>query len=141
MTHRKTILVVDDIPLMRAILARYVKTLGAKILSEEGGATGIDVIEAASGEAALTRLRKDDIDLVFLDLMMPDMDGLTFLSLKQKEARIRSVPVVVCSALGEQETVDQARELGAVSYIVKPFTLQAVEEKFREALMVNQEYE
>jgi two-component system chemotaxis response regulator CheY len=138
MTHRKTILVVDDIPLMRTILAKYVKSLGLKILSEDLGVGGIEIIEASNGKVALERLKEKDVDLIFLDLMMPEMDGLTFLGLKRDDTRISSIPVIVCSALGEKETVDRARELGAMSYIVKPFTLKSVEEKFREAMTVLQ---
>jgi len=78
------------------------------------------------------------VDLIFLDLMMPEMDGLTFLALKKDDPKISAIPVIVCSALGEKETVERACELGATGYIVKPFTLKAVEEKFREALAVMQ---
>lgn len=139
MSQRKTILVVDDIPLMRTILAKYVKSLGLKILAEDSGVAGIDVIEASSGKSALQRMKEKDVDVVFLDLMMPEMDGLTFLGVKRDDPKLSSVPVIVCSALGEKETIEKARQLGAMSYIVKPFTLKAVEEKFREAMAVTQE--
>jgi len=139
MSSRKTILIVDDIPLMRTILGRYVKSIASKILVEEGGATGVDVVEAHCGEAALERLRREDVDVVFLDLMMPGMDGLTLLSIKQKDPDISSVPVVVCSARGEKELIARAHDLGALAYIVKPFTLQSVEEKFRQALAAPRE--
>ncbi len=138
MTNRKTILVVDDIPLMRTILVKYVKSLGLKILSEDLGVGGIEVIEAANGKAALERLKEKEVDLIFLDLMMPEMDGLTFLGIKREDPRLSPIPVIVCSALGEKETVDRAKELGATGYIVKPFTMKSVEEKFREAMTVLQ---
>lgn len=134
MSHRKTILVVDDIPLMRTILVKYVKSLGLKVLSEDAGLGGIDILEAANGRDALARLKDSQVDLIFLDLMMPEMDGLTFLANKQQMPEIASIPVIVCSALGEKETVERAKELGAASYIVKPFTLKSVEEKLREAM-------
>lgn len=139
MTHRKTVLVVDDIPLMRTILAKYVKSLGLKILSEEASGGGLEVIEAPNGKVALERLRSTDVDIVFLDLMMPEMDGLTFLGIKQQDPSISKIPVIVCSALGEKETVERARELGATAYIVKPFTQKSIEEKFREAMAVLQQ--
>jgi two-component system chemotaxis response regulator CheY len=139
MAHRKTILVVDDLPLMRTILAKYLKSLGLKILAEELGMGGVEIIEAPNGKVAMQHLKEREVDLIFLDLMMPEMDGLTFLSLKKEDPKINGIPVVVCSALGEKETVERARELGAAGYIVKPFTLKAVEEKFREALAVMQE--
>jgi CheY-like chemotaxis protein len=137
-TNRKTILVVDDIPLMRTMLAKYVKSLGLRILKEEMGITSIQVLEAENGRIALEKLQTQEVDLVFLDLMMPDTDGLTFLDIKRQNSEIAHVPVIVCSALGEKATVDRARELGAASYIVKPFSLKAVEEKLRETLSVLQ---
>ena len=130
----KTILVVDDIPLMRTILSKYLKSLGLKILTEDGVSCGVDVIEAANGKLALECLKKRPVDMIFLDLMMPEMDGLTFLACKREDPQMNAIPVIVCSALGQKETVDRAQELGASSYIVKPFTVKSVEEKLREAL-------
>jgi CheY-like chemotaxis protein len=139
MANRKTILIVDDIPLMRTILAKYVKSLAAKAFAQMRGTGVIEVIEASNGKAALEKLKERDVDLIFLDLMMPEMDGLTFLSVKRASPRLSGIPVIVCSALGEKQTVERARELGAVSYIMKPFTLKSVEEKFREAIPVLQD--
>ena len=138
MPDRKTILIVDDIPLMRTILLKYVKTLAMKAFAGELGVGGVQIVEASNGKAALEKLGQEDVDLIFQDLMMPEMDGLTFLARKKENPRISAIPVIVCSALGEKETVERARELGAVSYIMKPFTLKTVEEKVREALAVLQ---
>ncbi len=137
--NTKTILVVDDIPLMRTMLVKYVKSLGLKILNEEVGVEGIDILEAANGMDALDVLSEYDVDLIFLDLMMPEMDGLSFLRTKREDDSIADIPVIVCSALGEKDTVEEAKALGATSFIVKPFTLKSVEEKFREALTILQE--
>jgi two-component system chemotaxis response regulator CheY len=134
MSNRKTVLVVDDIPLMRTILAKYVNSLGLKLLSQDSAPGRVEILEASNGREALDRLDHADVDLIFLDLMMPEMDGLTFLKEKQADPRISEIPVIVCSALGERETVEKAHDLGAHSYIVKPFTLKAVEEKFRDVL-------
>jgi CheY-like chemotaxis protein len=138
MSALRTILIVDDIPLMRTILAKYVKTLSMRILAQEAGGASAQIVEAANGKAALELLKSRDVDLVFLDLMMPEMDGLTFLSVKKSDPHLSPIPVIVCSALGEKETVDRARELGAVGYIMKPFTMRSVEAKLREALPVLQ---
>jgi two-component system, chemotaxis family, chemotaxis protein CheY len=139
MSSQRTILIVDDIPLMRTILAKYVRTLSLRILAQESGGGTVRIVEASNGKEALEILKAGDIDLVFLDLMMPEMDGLTFLSVKRADPNLGSVPVIVCSALGEKDTVDRARGLGAVGYIMKPFTMRSVEERLREALPVLQE--
>ena len=141
MGKRKTILVVDDISLMRVMLVKYVKSLGLKILQEELGVSSIQVVEAENGREALEQLEKHPVDVVFLDLMMPEMNGLAFLAAKQKEPRFAGIPVIVCSALGEKETVERARDLGACAYIMKPFTLKSVAEKYREALLLEKERE
>ncbi len=137
--NTKTILVVDDIPLMRTLLVKYIKTLGLKILKKEIGVKSIDILEAANGQEALDLVKRYDVDLIFLDLMMPEMDGLSFLSAKLEDDVIKDIPVIVCSALGEKDTVEKAKSLGAVSFIVKPFTLKAVEDTFRETLGVLQD--
>lgn len=134
MSQRMTILVVDDIPLMRTILVKYVKSLGLKILSENLGVDGLEILEASNGKEALQCLKGRRVQMIFLDLMMPEMDGLTFLGMKKADPAIAGIPTIVCSALGEKETVERAKALGARSYIVKPFNMKSVEEKFRDAL-------
>ena len=136
--QHKTFLVVDDIPLMRAMLTKYLKTMGTKILREEFGRGNLEVIEASSGKAAFDLLRVREVDLIFLDLMMPDMDGLTFLALKREDPQLCDIPVVVCSALEEKDTVNRASALGARGFMGKPFTQKSVEEKFREAFSILQ---
>ncbi len=134
MTSKKIILVVDDIPLMRTMLVKYIRTLGMKILKDEFGIPAIDVIEAPNGKVALEKMKEQPVDLIFLDLMMPEMDGLTFLGIKRENPQFSEIPVIVCSALGEKDTVDKARDLGARSYIMKPFTLKTIEQNIREAI-------
>lgn len=130
----KTILVVDDIPLMRTMLTKYVKTVGSKVLKDEYDVPSVEVVEAENGLAALEVLRTRPVDLVFLDLMMPEMDGLTFLEKRKESDDLPDVPVVVCSALGEKETIARALNLGAQAYIMKPFTLKSVERTIRSIL-------
>jgi len=139
MHDRKTILVVDDIPLMRTMLVKYIKTLGIKILRESYGVPGIDVLEAPNGKVALQKMREQRVDLIFLDLMMPEMDGLTFLGVKRETPAFSRIPVIVCSALGEKDTVDKAKDLGAKAYIMKPFTLKTIEESLRKAMDIVKE--
>ncbi len=134
MPNKKTILVVDDIPLMRTMLVKYIKTLGTKILKEDYDAASIEVIEAQNGKVALQKMKEHRVDLIFLDLMMPEMDGLTFLGVKRENPEFNRIPVIVCSALGEKDTVDKAKDLGAKAYIMKPFTLKTIEENMREAM-------
>ena len=67
--NTRTILVVDDIPLMRTMLVKYIKSLGLKILNEAIGVNGLEILEAANGADALDILHDYEVDLMFLDLM------------------------------------------------------------------------
>ena len=131
MENEITILVVDDIPLMRTMLVKYVQTLGKKIFSMNNGTVEIKVIEAPNGKIALDKLKYESISIIFLDLMMPEMDGLTFLSTKKRIPEYENIPVIVCSAIGEDAIVKKAKNLGASSYITKPFKLKDLEVEFR----------
>ena len=131
MAHRRRVMVVDDIPLMRTMLSKLVERLGPKILFGSGDGRAIEIVEAADGQEAFQILQANEIDVVFLDLMMPDMDGFAFLATKQQEPTLSHVPVIVCSALKDSETFQRASDLGAFSTIRKPFTMRAVEENLR----------
>lgn len=132
----KTILIVDDIPLMRTMLVKYINTIGTRVLREEFGVEQVEVLEAEDGAAALETARSHPVDLIFLDLMMPGMDGIGFLEEKRKDPAIAGIPVVVCSAVGEKNTVEKAKTLGAQAYITKPFTLKSVEGHIRDIMRV-----
>lgn len=133
-SNAKTILIVDDIPLMRTMLSRYVKTIATKVLKEEYDIPAVEICEAENGVVALDMVRSRPVDLIFLDLMMPEMDGLTFLERMRASADLQEIPIVVCSALGEKETIARAINLGAKAYIIKPFTMKSVEKTVRDTL-------
>ncbi len=128
------VLVVDDIPLMRTMLVKFVQTLGRKGSGALKLLTNADIVEASNGKTALGVLEDVRVDLIFLDLMMPEMDGLSFLRAIRQNPELQDIPVIVCSAIGEPGTITKARELGACGYITKPFTLKSVEENLQEAL-------
>jgi CheY-like chemotaxis protein len=130
MAQRKRILIVDDIPMMRRMLSKYIHKVAPKAFLA-AGSEQIEVLEAEHGEHALQVLDGHPIDLIFLDLMMPDMDGISFLSVKAQDPSISMIPVIVCSAVDDIATMQQAEALGAFSTIKKPFTLRAVEENLR----------
>jgi DNA-binding response OmpR family regulator len=82
--------------------------------------SGFDVKTVFSGKEALESVEKKQFDLIFLDLMMPEVDGFTVLTqLKEKGSK---VPVVVLSNLGQENDLQRAKDLGAVDYFVKSDT-------------------
>ena len=127
-----TVVVADDIPLMRLMLSKYVSTAGNAILEPVFGPLDLKVLEAANGQEAAEYLEQHKVQLLFLDLMMPVKDGLTLIKEMRSNRAYDEVKVVVCSAVGDKEVVSRALAMGAEAYIVKPFTLRAVQEKIEE---------
>jgi DNA-binding response OmpR family regulator len=105
---RGHILVVDDEPIMREVITGYLERDGYRVTSVSDGA------------AALRWLDVGRPDLVVLDLMLPNVDGLSVLSHLRKASD--GVPVVVVTARGEEPDRVLGLELGADDYVVKPFS-------------------
>jgi CheY-like chemotaxis protein len=104
-----TLLVVDDNAMNRDLLTR-------QLVRE-----GYSVFTAASGKEALEKLRLHDFDLILLDVMMPEMDGLQVLEHIQRDPVLSGIPAVMISALDEIDGVARCIEKGAVDYFAKPF--------------------
>jgi two-component system sensor histidine kinase/response regulator len=103
------ILVVDDV-------LQNLQVVGAMLRNE-----GFDVMPATSGAQALERVRARLPDLILLDLMMPDMDGLEVCSRLKADPAVRQVPVIFLTASNEMEHLVKGFEAGAVDYVTKPF--------------------
>lgn len=81
-----------------------------------------ELVHAADGREGLERLREQrDIDLVLLDLNMPNMDGLTFLAELKADPELAAVHVVIVSTEGREEDTARGLAAGAAAYIRKPF--------------------
>ena len=105
-----TLLVVDDNEDNRYTLTRR--------LSREGFS---NIATATNGREALELLRAKPIDLVLLDIMMPDMNGYEVLEHLKAEPQLQHIPVIMISAVDEIESVIRCVELGAEDYLSKPF--------------------
>ena len=103
------ILVVDDIEDNRAVLERRLRRQGH------------EVVCAAGGHAALAMLGRETFDLVLLDVMMPDLDGLEVLERVKAAPATRDIPVIMISALDDVASVVRGIERGAEDYLSKPF--------------------
>jgi adenylate cyclase len=106
---RSTILVVDDNEENRDMLARRLRRQGYEVLT------------VAGGRAALETLGRRPVDLVLLDVMMPDLDGPAVLHQLKTTPELRDIPVLMISALDELDTVARCIQLGAEDYLGKPF--------------------
>lgn len=112
--QKKKILVVDDEADIRELL-RY-------NLEQEG--YQVELIE--NGEATLEFLRKNRVDLVLLDLMLPGLPGLELCKQLKKEADLEAIPIIMISAKSSETDVIVGLELGADDYITKPFSPKEV---------------
>lgn len=106
-----TVLVCDDEQINRA--------LASKILNKEG----FKVLEAVNGEDALSVLRENRVELILMDLMMPVMDGYETISAIKNDANLAYIPIIVVSALFDQNAISKGLSLGANDYLVKPFNI------------------
>ncbi len=95
---------------------------------------GYEVHTADSGEAALRRIRRDLHDLVILDLMLPDLDGLTICRKLRANPETAGIAVVMLTARGEEADVVAGLELGADDYITKPFSPRVLVARIRAIL-------
>lgn len=93
---------------------------------------GYSVELAHTGEAALAKLRSADYDLVILDLILPDMDGLSILG--KLRARKSSPPVLILSARSTLDDRVKGLELGADDYLIKPFAFMELLARVRALL-------
>ena len=83
---------------------------------------GYTVRVAGDGEAALRMIEQELPDLIFLDIRLPRMDGLSFLERLRQVERTRNIPVVIVSNYSEQDLVDRGFQLGALEYLIKSQT-------------------
>ena len=102
------LLVVDDNRVNRLLLGRALEQLGHTVTFAE------------NGREALEALRKVRVDLVLLDIEMPEMDGYQVLAALGADTQLRDIPVVMMSSLEEVDSVARCIELGAEDYLFKP---------------------
>lgn len=103
----KTILVVEDTEVLR------------RMYSDRLESDGYAVLSAADGVEALSVLRTHTPDLILLDLIMPRMSGLEVLDLIKRDPRLRGVPVLILSNLGQEDDINRGIEMGAADYLIK----------------------
>lgn len=107
----RSILVVDDSPTMRRMVMAALR-----------GINDVRFFEAASGLEAIERLALTPVDLITLDLNMPDMHGLEVLHFLRQHQAYRGLPVVVLTTKDSEQGRTATLSAGATAYLTKPFT-------------------
>ncbi len=118
----KKVLVVDDDP-VAAELVRYSIQKG-----------GYEVVHAATGKEAEEELKREDLDLVILDLVLPDRDGFELLSAIRAGQTTSSLPVLIITTLTGRSLQEKAAALGADGFLNKPFTPEALQDSVQSAI-------
>jgi DNA-binding response OmpR family regulator len=118
----QTILVVDDSKETVRAVRVYLEQSGYKVLT------------AYEGETALHMLRREQPDLVVLDLMLPDRDGLDITRVMRRDAGMKNIPIIMLTARVEDQDKIVGLELGADDYITKPFNPREVVARVRSVL-------
>ena len=119
MSSMTTVLVVDDEPIVRDVVVRYLRR------------DGFTTLEAGDGDAARRLIETDEPELVVLDVMLPGTDGLELC----RWIRSRSdLPVIMLTARGEEADRIVGLELGADDYVTKPFSPRELATRVRTVL-------
>jgi len=114
------VLVVDDEPAIRRFLRTSLDS------------QGFDVVEAADAHTALAQMARSAIDVLVLDLGLPDMDGLDVIKTLREQGS--SVPIIVLSSRSDEVAKVRALDLGADDYVTKPFGMDEMLARLRAAL-------
>jgi DNA-binding response OmpR family regulator len=103
------------------------------ILSEEG----YDIVVCEGAVSALKRMEKDVPDLILLDLMMPGMDGFSFIEKKNTNIKWRSIPVLMLTARIDSQSENRAYKMGVLEYLIKPIGISEITAKIKKILEEN----
>ncbi len=115
----KNVLLVDDSSTMRKIIGRSLRQAGLAFDT---------IFEASDGVEALKVLEEEDIDIILSDINMPNMDGISFLREKSGRDNMKDIPVFMISTETGDDIIGEAKSLGALGAIKKPFTPDKVNE-------------
>lgn len=119
-------LVVDDSRVNRLVLVRQLAELGLESLEAENGADALELLRAHASA----------IDLVLLDVLMPELDGYETLAAIKADEALRHVPVIVVSGVEELDSVIRCIELGATDYLPKPINPRILEARVGASLTI-----
>jgi DNA-binding response OmpR family regulator len=109
MIAKNKILVIDDEPEVVELLKKRLERAGYQIITATDGIEGFK------------RACEQKPDLILLDIIMPEVDGLTVLRRLKTEEATREIPVVMVTAKGFTDSLFEAQRYGAIDYIIKPF--------------------
>jgi two-component system, OmpR family, alkaline phosphatase synthesis response regulator PhoP len=123
----KKILIVDDEAHIRMLIAQTLEELEDE---------GVEFLTADNGESALSIIQEEKPNLVFLDVMMPKMNGMDVCKKVKKELVLSDVFIILLTAKGQELDRQRGQEVGADVYMTKPFDPEVLLDKAREVLEI-----
>lgn len=120
----RQILSVDDSSVMRKIIGRTVEVLGYQLAEASNGLEALDLLEK----------HHQDIELIILDVNMPEMDGFTLLEKIKSSEKLKHLPVMMVTTESDRARIVQAIQAGAVNYVCKPFRQEDLMSKIASSL-------
>lgn len=121
----KKILIIEDEEAIRFILEKRLSDAGYFVISAENGLEG------------LNKARKENPDLILLDLMLPGIDGYQVCSILKRDRRYTHIPIIILTARIQQKDYELAMQVGADAFLTKPFESQVLLSKIEELLKNN----
>ncbi|UUZ92259.1 response regulator [Paenibacillus sp. P25] len=128
------IAIVDDNPVNVIVIEKILKSAGYDAFWKASSARELFMqLEEHAGKG------KSPLDLILMDMMMPEMDGIEACRLIQKDDRFRDIPVIIVTALGDSNKLAEALEAGAIDYVMKPVNKVELVARIRVALRLKYE--
>jgi len=121
------ILIVDDESHIRMLIGQTLEELEDE---------GVDFFEAENGEKALQIIQDEKPDLVFLDVMMPKMNGMEVCRRVKQDLKLDNIFIILLTAKGQELDRQKGQEVGANIYMTKPFDPESILKKAKEVLKI-----
>lgn len=102
-------------------------------------ADNYNVVEAADGLSAIEKVKTEKPDVVLLDLMMPEMDGIEACKHLKSDPKYKHIPIIMLTAKGEIDNKIEGIEMGADDYVTKPFNLHELKARIKMVLRRTQD--
>ena len=122
MAKNLVILTIEDEPDIRELISFNLKK------------NGFSTISAENGELAISVAREQLPDLILLDLMLPGINGLDVCRILKSDPTTKNIPIIMLTALGQEENIIEGLDTGADDYITKPFPLQVLNARIKSVL-------
>jgi two-component system chemotaxis response regulator CheY len=112
------VLIVDDSSSMRAVIKKMLKVSGFNVGQ---------FLMAGDGKEALKVLEGEWVDIILMDINMPNMNGMELLTEMKKDEMLKSIPVVMVTTEGSDRVMQESMRLGAQGYVKKPFRPEEIQ--------------